>query len=1435
MDLLEINLYMRKRNQVSSIRKTRSHYNNKVLVGLVLGAISLVAVVQWRLVSAADSPWTQTDWSGGEGSSTTNQYASSSNINASTAGEIKLSLDSEELTNTGFETDILGWEAGLYAKNVSGLKAWFKADAITGLSDGAAVSTWDDSSASNYDLTQGGGINQPLYKTNIINGKPVVRFDGSNDYMQNTSISGFTSAASVLLMQKINGNQNAGSYELGYNSGVNTGISNIPWGGTHYSRVGGAGNGDITWAYTIPYTNLISQVYNGGSTSHKAWENGTLKNTTTVSASFSNSPNTLTVGALAPSSYWLQTDIAEYILFTSALTDSNRKGLEAYIQHKWGLSSTYHTITRDTDTKRTGAASIKVVAQSQDTPIWQELNVGDTDTYVFNLYAYTDGSAVDGTDAVLISNGNNLSTTYTADNGGWYKLSATVSGASSARDFGVKVLNGATVYLDDLSIKKYHSSGTLTSNIFDTEFPSDWGELTYSTSGSGTVAVKVRSGNTSNLSDATDWSSCSAILSGSDISDSDCADDMDRYVQYQLILTPSSGESPVVESISLAFSASDSIDPTTNASSVAITGITNGSWANSEPTITWTAGADNGGGSGLLGYCVSLNEENIAAASSQLDPESSAGALAGIDDGVSSDACPFIATGTSLDLSALASFTLTTNKRYYFSIKAVDLAGNVYSGLAENYQDLVNFKYDNTSPTNVAYISTPSGNFGSVNDMFFTWPISGASAGSDSQSGIIGWQYSLNGTSNWTGPDTNSDLGIDLITSNGSTSEHFLTEGDDGANIAVGNNTIYFRTIDAAGNFSTSVTGGISYGGAAPTFGGGSVVTITPSTSTTNSFALSWPAASVSTGTLESYYYMVNTTPPSTLATLTGNSTLYIPTTSTSVSAQKLTGAVRGSNTVYLVAVDTEDNYSPSNYISGTFTLNSTNPDAPQNLSVSDTSIKSEEIWRASLAWDQPSYKGTGSLTYKIQRSTDNSTWTNVTTTTGLSYTDTVDESTTYYYRIGTYDTSDESEDAPTYSSSVEILPKGAYDEAATLSSGPTVSNITTKKALIEWSTSRTADSKVQYGTKSGDYFDDEASRSEQVTSHEIQLTNLEPGTKYYYKTKWTDEDGNTGESSEKTFSTDPAPKISAIKVTNIGITAATVNFIAKSATKIKIYYGKTNSFGSVIEQSTSASESAYSIVLNGLDDNTKYFFKINAFDSEDAEYQGNELDFVTLPRPQITNVRVQQAKNTAQPTAVISWSTNTEVSSIASYYPTGNPSAARDEVDIALLKGEHRMIIRGLLPNTRYDLKVSGRDVAGNEAVSDILTFTTSTDTRPPLLSDVKVEGSSAIKSTQTVSSQLVITWTTDEAATSQVEFGEGTNSAYTQKTQEDANLTFNHLVVIPNLTPSKVYHLRAISKDTAGNASPSVDIVTITPKATENALDLVVTNLREVFNFIK
>ena len=57
------------------------------------------------------------------------------------------------------------------------LAGWYKADAITGLSDGDAVDSWVDSSGNGNTLTQSTSGAKPSYETNEVNSLPVVRFD----------------------------------------------------------------------------------------------------------------------------------------------------------------------------------------------------------------------------------------------------------------------------------------------------------------------------------------------------------------------------------------------------------------------------------------------------------------------------------------------------------------------------------------------------------------------------------------------------------------------------------------------------------------------------------------------------------------------------------------------------------------------------------------------------------------------------------------------------------------------------------------------------------------------------------------------------------------------------------------------------------------------------------------------------------------------------------------------------------------------------------------------------------------------------------------------------------------------------------------------------------------------------------------------------------
>jgi hypothetical protein len=60
---------------------------------------------------------------------------------------------------------------------VTGLFLWLKADAVTGLDAGSPVVKWVDSSSSHMDATMDQKAMLPKYQPNVINGKPVLRFN----------------------------------------------------------------------------------------------------------------------------------------------------------------------------------------------------------------------------------------------------------------------------------------------------------------------------------------------------------------------------------------------------------------------------------------------------------------------------------------------------------------------------------------------------------------------------------------------------------------------------------------------------------------------------------------------------------------------------------------------------------------------------------------------------------------------------------------------------------------------------------------------------------------------------------------------------------------------------------------------------------------------------------------------------------------------------------------------------------------------------------------------------------------------------------------------------------------------------------------------------------------------------------------------------------
>ncbi len=124
---------------------------------------------------------------------------------------------------------------------------------------------------------------------------------------------------------------------------------------------------------------------------------------------------------------------------------------------------------------------------------------------------------------------------------------------------------------------------------------------------------------------------------------------------------------------------------------------------------------------------------------------------------------------------------------------------------------------------------------------------------------------------------------------------------------------------------------------------------------------------------------------------------------------------------------------------------------------------------------------------------------------------------------------------------------------------------------------------------------------------------------------------------------------------------------------------------------------------------------------------------------------------------------------------------------------------LTGLAGSTTYHFRSRATD-GSLEASGADFTFTTTPavppDTAPPVISPPSAEA---------MEDGATILWSTDEAATSQVEFGP--TEEYGEATTIDPALATRHSVELTGLEAGRTYHFRVISRDAAGNEAASAD----------------------------
>jgi alpha-tubulin suppressor-like RCC1 family protein len=967
-------------------------------------------------------------------------------------------------------------------------------------------------------------------------------------------------------------------------------------------------------------------------------------------------------------------------------------------------------------------------------------------------------------------------------------------------------------------IEGYGEQGTLNGVTFDAGSgkKARWNSIAWLTEAlPATTSISFSVRTSDNNSDWSDWSS--NFLQDADGTTNGFGDltslPMSRYIQIRSEFTSdNNANTPTLNDFTLGF-LEDLQAPVSNASNLTMErqqggdSITDGGWTNLPGAyFSWDAAADNVGGSGIQGYCTYIGQDNTA------DPEQTKGLLANspLDVG---GACPYAVASTELDLSVngtLATALTTSNDPYYIKIKAIDYSGNIYSSTPASFS----FKYDNTAPVNPLYVSAPS-QFVSDKDVTLTWPTTGPESPSDATSGLAGLQYKIGSGGTWYGAEHNGNQDFtDLLPNSGS---YEMNETYDYPALNEGNNVVYFRTYDNAGNTSVSnVTTVIKLNTSSPTQPQN--LTATPPTNTTNSFAFSWlaPASHVGPASALTYCYTINTLPTSTNCNYTNAG-------QTSLAADAY-ATQPGSNTIYVVARDEAGNINYATYASEEFTANTPAPGIAKDFEIADVSTKASSLWKIALSWNAPDDVGAGVSKYTVYRSTNGSDFSQIASTSGSSYVDSSLSQIEYYYKIRACDSAN---NCGAFSATVSTTPTGRFTTPPELV-GNVTTEVSTRTAKFSWVTDREGDSRVQLGTSSGVYQPSEVAVSSQVKIHTVELNNLDAGTTYYYKVKWTDEDGNTGSSSELTFTTLPAPTIQDVSVVKKSLTSALIQFTSTNASKVDLLYGKNDGFGGKVSVNTSRTQSTYMVELTGLDDGTTYLFKINTYDNEGNMYDSRRVDtFATSPRPRISDLRFQPVTGEPTSTQEVTWKTNVAADSTLTY---GKVDTNGTNVYISEATTDHKITVRNLEDDSNYFLLAQSRDADGNVAVSDRQFFRTALDTRAPSISSIKV--TTAIKgSGSNARGQIVMYWKTDEPATSQVAYGFGAGgSDYPNKTSQDGQLTTDHVVIISDLPVANVYHLHPISEDRSDNSTSGDGRSAVIGRPTESILNIIINSIQNI-----
>jgi len=338
-------------------------------------------------------------------------------------------------------------------------------------------------------------------------------------------------------------------------------------------------------------------------------------------------------------------------------------------------------------------------------------------------------------------------------------------------------------------------------------------------------------------------------------------------------------------------------------------------------------------------------------------------------------------------------------------------------------------------------------------------------------------------------------------------------------------------------------------------------------------------------------------------------------------------------------------------------------------------------------------------------------------------------------------------------------------------------SGLTTTDATITWTTNEAATTQVAYRVQGTSTYTNTTLNSSLVTSHSVTLSGLTGGTTYEYHVMSADAASNTATSTpDATFATRSFDY---------------VTLEAESGT-LTSPMASHNDFDTPL-----AFNGNYIWTPAGTGTNTNGSPTGKATYNVTLANSGSYTLWVRMYAATANNDSFWQSLDTSSKTALTAGNLGVWVwTKGASYTATA---------------GAHSLVLGHRDEQTRADRIILTDDPAFTPTAVP-------SDTTPATISAVAAGSLST--------SGATLTWTSNEPADSQVEYG--TSTSYGSTSPVDSTLTLSHSVVLSGLQAATVYHYRVISVDRGGNVTRSADFTFTTAAPVDVTPPANVQNLR-------